>query len=100
MRLVAIAMVVGTTLAGCTPSHAPDATGEEIYVQLCSRCHGEDLAGGIGSALGPGSNAANQDDEFLELTIMRGKGRMPAFGSTLAADQLDRLIGFIRERQG
>jgi mono/diheme cytochrome c family protein len=93
-------MVVGATLAGCTPSPAPDATGQESYVQLCSRCHGEDLAGGIGPALGPDSNAANQDDEFLELTIMRGRGRMPAFGSTLADDQLDRLIGFIRERQG
>lgn len=97
---LAVALMVGATLAGCTPSPAPDATGEEIYLQLCSRCHGEDLAGGIGPALGPGSNAASQDDEFLELTIMRGRGRMPAFGSTLSADQLERLIGFIRERQG
>jgi mono/diheme cytochrome c family protein len=92
--------VIGTILAGCTPAPAPDASGEEIYLLLCSRCHGEDLAGGIGPALGPGSNSANQDDEFLELTTMRGRGRMPAFGANLSADQLQRLIGFLRERQG
>lgn len=69
-------------------------------MQLCSRCHGEDLAGGIAPALGAGSNSANQDDEFLKLTITRGRGRMPAFGSNLSADQLERLIGFLRERQG
>jgi mono/diheme cytochrome c family protein len=85
-------------LAACR-APAPDATGEETYRQLCRSCHGEDLAGGVGPALGPGSNASEQDDEFLELTIMRGRGRMPAFGSSLGADQLDRLIGFIRERQ-
>jgi cytochrome c551 len=100
VRPIAVVLVVGAILAGCTPTPAPDATGEEIYLQLCSRCHGEDLAGGIGPALGPGSNLDNQGDEFLELTITRGRGRMPAFGSTLAADQLERLIGYLRERQG
>lgn len=100
VRTIAIALMIGTILAGCTPAPAPDASGEEIYVQLCSSCHGGDLAGGIAPALGPGSNSANQDDEFLDLTIMRGRGRMPAFGSNLSADQLQRLIGFLRERQG
>jgi mono/diheme cytochrome c family protein len=99
VRSIAAALIVGV-LAGCTAAPAPDATGEEIYLQLCSRCHGEDLAGGIGPALGPGSNTADQDDEFLELTVTRGRGRMPAFGSSLSADQLQRLIGFVRERQG
>jgi len=99
VRRITTALMIWTTLA-CTVAPAPDASGEEIYVRLCSRCHGEDLAGGIGPALGPGSNSANQTDEFLELTITRGRGRMPAFGSNLSAEQLDRLMGFIRERQG
>ncbi|HEX5671655.1 MAG TPA: cytochrome c [Acidimicrobiia bacterium] len=100
VQSIAVLLVMGAILAGCTPTPAPDASGEEIYLQLCGRCHGEDLAGGIGPALGPGSNSASQDDEFLELTITRGRGRMPAFGSNLATDQMERLIGFLRERQG
>jgi mono/diheme cytochrome c family protein len=100
VRFIAVVLALGASLAGCTPTPAPDATGEEIYLQLCARCHGEDLSGGIGPALGPGSNSADQDDEFLDLTITRGRGRMPAFGSNLSADQLERLIGFLRERQG
>jgi cytochrome c551 len=78
---------------------APDATGEEIYIQLCSNCHGDDLSGGIGPALGPGSEAAERPEAFLESAIMDGRGRMPSFESSLDEDQLGRLIGFIREEQ-
>lgn len=79
---------------------ADDATGREIYVQLCSNCHGDDLSGGIGPPLGPGSNAATESDEFLEFTIMNGRGRMPSFSSSLDEAQLNRLITYIREVQG
>jgi len=78
---------------------ADDATGEKIYQQLCSNCHGGDLAGGLGPPLGPGSNSADQPDEFLEITILHGRGRMPSFSSSLDGEQLARLIGYIREVQ-
>lgn len=92
--------MVFAMLAACSVARpADDATGEEIYSQLCSNCHGDDLAGGLARALGPGSNAANQPDEFLEFTILRGRGRMPSFSSSLDDPQLDRLIAYIREMQ-
>lgn len=99
-RLVAGTILVGV-LAGCSLGGPPeDATGEEIYADLCSRCHGTDLGGGVTApALGPGSNAADEPDEFLELTIMNGRGRMPSFSSSLNEDQLSRLVGYIREVQ-
>ncbi|HEY6634046.1 MAG TPA: cytochrome c [Acidimicrobiia bacterium] len=78
---------------------AEDATGEEIYAQLCSNCHGDDLSGGVGPALGPGSAAEGESDEFLEFTIVNGRGRMPSFESSLDDTQLDRLVGYIREVQ-
>ena len=88
-------------LSGCTAPTPADASGEKIYIQLCSSCHGVDLEGGVGPPLGPGSNAHEQDDEFLRLTIQRGRGRMPSFGSSkLSTDQLDRLIEYLRDRQG
>jgi mono/diheme cytochrome c family protein len=79
---------------------ADDATGEEIYAQLCSNCHGDDLGGGLGPPLGPGSNAAGESDEFIEFTIVNGRGRMPSFSSSLDAEQLDRLVEHIRGEQG
>lgn len=86
-------------LSACSPG-APDedASGEEIYAQLCARCHGADLSGGVAPGLGPDSNAATEDDEYLEFTVSNGRGRMPSFPS-LSTEQLDRLVGYIREVQ-
>lgn len=89
-------LAVGCSIGG----PAEDATGEEIYDQLCARCHGADLTGGVGPALGPDSNSATETDEFLEFTIMNGRGRMPSFSSSLDDAQLGRLIEYIRSEQG
>ena len=86
-------------IPSCTALPAPDASGEEIYLRLCAHCHGADLSGGLGPALGAGSNAAAQDDAFLLLTVTRGRGRMPSFGGTLNDAQVERLIDYIRSQQ-
>lgn len=95
--------VMGLTLLGllvaCTGRPTDEATGEEIYLQLCANCHAEDLSGGIGPALGPGSNSAQQPDDFLEFAIINGRGSMPSFSSSLDTVQLNRLIGYLREVQ-
>ncbi|MDH3462062.1 MAG: cytochrome c [Acidimicrobiia bacterium] len=90
------------TSAACVGRPPGDATGEEIYLQLCSNCHADDVSGsgGIGLPIGPGSNAANQPDEFLRMTILNGRGTMPSFRVSLNEDQLERLIGYIRAVQG
>jgi mono/diheme cytochrome c family protein len=96
------ALIVGLALAitACSVGRVPeDATGAEIYQQLCVNCHAADMSGGIGPDLGPGSNAAGQPDEFLRVSILSGRGRMPSFSSSLDADQVDRLIEHIREVQ-
>ncbi len=96
LALVGVALI----LAGCSVGRPPeDATGEEIYAQLCSNCHGDDLEGGVGPALGPGSHVTEEDDEYLEFTIVNGRGRMPSFESSLDEAQVDRLIEYIREVQ-
>lgn len=87
-------------MGACSGGPAEDATGEEIYTELCARCHGADLNGGpVVPSLGPESNAAEEDDEYLEFTITNGRGRMPSF-SSFDEDQLSRLISYIREVQG
>lgn len=98
--LVMLALVLAS--AACVGRPPGGATGEEIYLQLCSTCHAEDLSGsgGIGLPIGPGSNAANQPDDFLRMTILNGRGSMPSFSVSLDEEQLDRLIGYIRVVQG
>lgn len=96
-RSVSIALLV---LAGCTGRPAPDATGVEIYQQLCVRCHGENLEGEIGPALGRGSDIALESDDFIRKTIHDGRGRMPSFALTLTDEQIERVISYLREVQG
>lgn len=100
MRRSAATLLVLVALTGCSlGGPAEDATGEEIYAELCARCHAPDLGGGVGPALGSGSNAAAESDEYLEFTITNGRGRMPSFPS-LSEQQVDRLVTYIREVQG
>nr|MBO2498638.1 cytochrome c [Acidimicrobiia bacterium] len=91
-------VVAVVALVACS---GPDesASGEEIYMQLCSRCHGAELGGGIGPALGPGSNAAEQSDDYLIVTIRDGRGRMPSFRQTLSEAQIGRVVEYLRQEQ-
>ena len=99
MRQAAMVTLLGVLISACVGRPAADAGGEEIYLQLCSNCHGDQLEGGIGPPLGPGSNAAEQPDEFLRVTITEGRGRMPSFSSSLSEDQVMRLIDYLRKSQ-
>ena len=97
MRLVAATLAL--VLAGCVSHPGPESGGEEIYLQLCARCHAPDLSGGVGPALGPGSDAVAVDDAFLFAAIAEGRGRMPSFSQTLTPDQIDLVVAYIRARQ-
>ena len=91
---------LAVAVAGCSLGRPPeDATGEEIYIQLCARCHAADLSGGLGPPLGPGSQSAIEGEEFMVFSIRNGRGRMPSFSSTLSDDQIDRLVQYILEVQ-
>jgi mono/diheme cytochrome c family protein len=99
LKRVVLALLA-STLVACSISEPPeDATGEEIYRSLCSNCHGDDLSGGVGPALGPGSFSSTQPDEFLVITIEHGRGSMPSFSSTLDDEQVLRLVAYLREVQ-
>ncbi len=100
MSRIVVMACVAVLAAACVGRPPEDATGEEIYLQLCSNCHGDDYQGAIGPALGPGSNAAAQPEDFLRVTIEDGRGRMPSFRSALTDQQVDRLVSHLLEVQG
>lgn len=99
MRSLVLMLVTVVALSACTGRPAADASGAEIYSQLCARCHGADLGGGIGPPLGAESELVDRADDYIEGVIRGGRGSMPAFGNTLDDTQIDRLIGFLRSEQ-
>jgi mono/diheme cytochrome c family protein len=97
--LRSIIVVCLLLITACADPPPPGASGEEIYQQLCANCHGNDLNGGVGPAVGAGSNSAAQDDDFLVLTVTRGRGPMPSFESTLSDEQMSRVVDYLRAEQ-
>jgi mono/diheme cytochrome c family protein len=97
--LAAILMTVSLLGTGCSTDLEPGASGEQIYAALCLRCHGADLSGGVGPALGAGSNLADQPDAYLTQSITLGLGRMPSFRNTLTEDQIRRVAEYVRDEQ-
>ncbi len=73
--------------------------GAEVYASNCAACHGAELEGGIGPALGAGSGAAAMTDEDLTGVITGGEGAMPGFGSTLTAEEIAGAVAFLRSVQ-
>lgn len=86
-------------LVGCSDP-TEGRFGEDLYQVGCAGCHGADLTGGIGPALGPGSNAAQQlTDEQIAGAIAVGPGAMPGFATRLTTDQIDSLVLYLRTEQ-
>lgn len=82
-----------------SPLSQADLTGEQSYNIACSYCHGIDLEGNIGPALGAGSDSSFESDEFLEERIRDGIDEMPAFESVFTDSQIDDIIAYIRQVQ-
>lgn len=98
MRLLWIMFGVALVVVACG-GPAEDASGEEIYLQVCARCHAPDKSGGLGPALGPESEAAERTDDFLIDAITHGRGRMPSFAQTLSESQIRRVVDYLRRVQ-
>jgi cytochrome c6 len=83
------------------PVRAQDG-GEALYKSKCAGCHGADGKGqtSMGKAnnirdLGSADVQAQSDDAIAGI-ISGGKGKMPAYGKSLKADQIKDLVAYIR----
>ena len=86
------------SVATATPTTAL-SPGETVYRQSCARCHGVFLEGRPSKGAPPIDRVklATLNDQSLRLTIVNGKGDMPAF-SGLSTVQVDLVIGFLRSK--
>jgi cytochrome c6 len=77
--------------------------GEDVFKAKCASCHGADGAGKttMGSMLkirDLGSpEVQKQSDAELNRIITKGKNKMPAFEGKLKKEQIEQLVGYIRE---
>lgn len=100
MRIVLLFALLSIALAGCQePSSdgAALANGAQLYSQHCAACHGDNGGGGVGVPLNLPAFQYGVSDEFLKVTIQRGRpGRvMPAF-SELSEAEVDALVDHLR----
>ncbi len=83
---------------GLAEDTGQESSGEAIYEDSCSVCHGDDRRGSppsFPSLLGIGSRL---NDTQITGVIRYGKGRMPSF-SNLSEWDLDRLLQFLKSSE-
>jgi mono/diheme cytochrome c family protein len=100
--LVALGLAVLAPRGGAQTTAAGE-TAESTFKAKCVTCHGED---GAGTVLGNRMHVKDlRSKEVLDKTnadltqaITAGKNFMPAFGGKLDADQIQKLIEYIRSK--
>ncbi len=77
----------------------PEFVAKDAFAATCAECHGEDLSGLDGPALGPTSHSLTEPDEHLIEAITFGRDEMPAFIEELTEEQILGIVAYIREVQ-
>ena len=77
--------------------------GADLFKSKCAMCHGPD--GAAKTAMGQSlkipalqsDDVQKKSDADLKTIITKGKGKMPPYEGKLTKEQIDKLVGFIRE---
>jgi cytochrome c6 len=98
-RLKLVSMLIAATALASTSVLAAD-DGKSLYETKCALCHGKD---GVAKPAGKGSRnfndpafqAAMSVDTIAAMTT-NGKGKMPAYRSTLKPDQIQSIAAHVK----
>jgi mono/diheme cytochrome c family protein len=71
---------------------------EQEYMRACAPCHGPAGQGGVGPPLAGNANA--ESAEFVIERVLRGAGRMPAFGHRLSSARIAAIVTHERTAWG
>ena len=99
-HIVFLGIVAAGSLA-VAQEPANTETAASLYKEKCAACHGED---GSGTVLGNRLHVKDlrskevqaQSSKVLTETVRAGKGLMPAFGTRLDSEQIQKLIEYVR----
>lgn len=78
---------------GPAPAVAAEASaerGKRLYTSYCARCHGVNMVNTAGTTFDLRRFPKDQRERF-ELSVIKGKNAMPAWGDTLKPDELQSL---------
>jgi mono/diheme cytochrome c family protein len=98
-----IALSVLLMLALAAGALAQNPPAKELFASKCAICHGPD--GSAQTTMGKNlkirdfhsADVQKQSDADLKAVITKGKGKMPAFEGKLTGQQIDELVGYLRE---
>jgi mono/diheme cytochrome c family protein len=99
--ILCVGFVGGLLLLGVRAS--AQETGESLFKGKCAMCHGADGAGKtvMGEKLKipdlHSTDVQKKTDADLKGMIAKGKDKMPAYEGKLSKEQIDLLVGFIRD---
>ncbi len=99
-RHVTTAMLLCLVVVLATPLFAAD--GAALYKANCNTCHGptgagDTPAGKMMKAKPLGSAEVQKlTDAEITASVTNGKGKMPAFGKKLSADDIKALVVYVR----
>jgi len=99
-KLFSAAAILTASLLAPSVMRAQD--GATTYKAKCAACHGPDGKGqtSAGKAMSAGDFASpdvqKMSDADLSAIITNGKDKMPSYGKSLKADQIQSLVAFIR----
>lgn len=99
-HIVFLGIIAAASFTAAQEPSTPETTAG-IFKEKCAPCHGDD---GAGTTLGirlhvkdlRGKEVQAQSSKVLADTVSAGKGLMPAFGTRLDSDQIQKLIEYVR----
>jgi mono/diheme cytochrome c family protein len=99
------------TIFSTSAIHGTD--GRRIYEAICQGCHMADARGAVGAGSYPAlaQNRKLISRQFMALTVLAGRGNMPAFGvkhaigflgspATLSDEQIAAVVNYVRTHFG
>jgi cytochrome c6 len=95
-------VLAGTLCSLVSPALYAQSDADKIYKTNCVLCHSADGSGGspTGKALHAkdlrSDEVQKQSDTALSEVITKGRGKMPAFGAKIKADDVTKLVAYIR----
>jgi mono/diheme cytochrome c family protein len=100
-NIIALFVLLLITFAGIAVAQSTPA--KDLFASKCAMCHGPD--GSAQTTMGKNlkirdfhsADVQKQSDADLKAVITKGKGKMPAFEGKLTGEQIDQLVGYLRE---
>ena len=75
------------------------AEGEELYVDFCSQCHGDNMNNPVDKAFNLRVYDVKKAEDFKR-TVLAGKGDMPAWAEVLEGEEIDKIWVYVATRGG